>query len=615
MKITSTYSQCLTPWKKRPIPSVVPLLSEAVLLLLSGHRNDPNDLNLSNEIHFSDSLPCGIPFAGFTEGDIPPGCSVFHRDNSRSICMISSEMTLTDYFAILKRRKWSLILPACLIFITAAIVALSVPSIYKSTSTILIEEQDVPDEFVKSIVTSYAEQRLQSIHQRIVSFSTLLDIINSFNLYLELKNKWTTEEIVGKMRNDIMLKPISVDKKGRQKGNNTSGTIAFTLSYEGKDPRKVQRVANVLASLFLEENLQARERQATETSEFLENEMEKIKADLTKLGAKMAAFKTAHMNELPDLFQVNMQSLNNMENNMERLNEQLRSLKEREGYLQTQLVSVSSEFGVEEEKRDQIRLDELKVQLIHLTSRFSDQYPDVIKTRAEIAALENQVYTTEETSDNPGHSNDPPDNPVYITLAAQLTSTRAEMASIKRQIQKISEMADLYRSRIANTPMVEETYKTILNEITNTQAKYDDLMRKHMEAKVSQGLEKEQKGERFTVIDPARMPEKPYKPNRLAILLIGVVLGMGSGVGLASLKEFTDHSIRNASSLVMATSFPVLASIPEIVTREDLQKKKRKRIIMVTAVVSVIAVGLVVFHFLVMDLNVFWAKLMRKLSL
>ena len=534
--------------------------------------------------------------------------------------MESGEITLNDFIAIAKRRKWSLILSVFIIFIITAIVALSIPAIYQSTSTILIEEQDIPDDFVKSAVTGYAEQRLQSIHQRIISFSTLIDIVNDFNLYPELKNKWTTEEIVGKMRNDIMLKPISVDKKDRRKGSNSSGTIAFTLSYEGKNPRKVERVANVLASLFLEQNLQVREKQALETSEFLENEMEKIKADLTKLGTKMAAFKTEHMNELPDLFQVNMQSLNNVENNMERLSEQLRSLKEREGYLQTQLASVPSKFNIEEEKRDQMRLDELKMQLVHLRSRYSDQYPDVIKTLAEITAFENQLNTSDGksgngTSDNPGHSDDPPENPAYITLSSQLSSTQAEIVSVKRQIRETNKMADVYRRRIANTPKVEETYKAILNEINNTRAKYDDLMRKHMEAKVSQGLEKEQKGERFTVIDPARFPEKPYKPNRLAILLIGIVLGMGSGVGWAAFKEFADHSIHDSSSLVMATSFPVLASIPEIITEEDLRKKKRKRTIILLAVVSSVAAGLIIFHFLVMDLNVFWAKLMRKIRL
>jgi len=527
--------------------------------------------------------------------------------------MEPNAMTLNDYFTIVKRRKWSLILPAVFVFLCAAIVALALPSIYKSTSTILIEEQDIPADFVMTTVTSFAEQRLQSIYQRIVSFSRLLEIVNRFNLYPELKNKWATEEIVGKMREDILLEPISAEMVNRRTGRPESATIAFSLSYEGKDPGTVQRVSNMLTSLFLEENLRVRERQATETSEFLENEMEKVKADLSILEAKMSAFKESHMNELPDLLQVNMQSLNRLENNIERLNEQLRSFKEREGYLQTQLASVSP--GFEEVKRDKVRLAELKVQLVHLKSRFSDQYPDVIKTKAEIAELEKQANDSEGKSDNPGHSNDPPDNPAYITLASQLSSTQAEILSVKRQMGEFNKMADVYRGRIANTPKVEEAYRAISIERNNTQSKYDDLMRKHMEAKVAQGLEKEQKGERFTLIDPARLPENPYKPNRMAILLIGIVLGIGAGVGWASLKEFTDQSIRNSSSLVMATSFPVLASIPEIVTREDLKEKKRKRTLMIMGLFIALAAGLVAFHLLVMDLNVFWAKLMRKLSL
>ena len=524
--------------------------------------------------------------------------------------MEPNAMTLTDYFTIVKRRKWSLILPAVCVFLCAAIVALALPSIYKSTSTILIEEQDIPADFVMTTVTSYAEQRLQSIYQRIVSFSRLLEIVNRFNLYPELKEKWTTEEIVDKMREDIVLEPISAEMVDRRTGRPADATIAFSLSYEGKNPGTVQRVANMLTSLFLEENLRVREKQTKETSEFLENEMEKVKADLSELEAKMSTFKESHMNELPDLLQVNMQSLNNVENNIERLSEQLRSMKEREGYLQTQLANVSRE----DEDSNKKRLDELKIQLVHLQARYSDKYPDVKKTSAEITELEKQANHSGIKSDNPVHSSDPPDNPAYITLAAQLSSTQAEIDSIKRQIRETGKMADMYRQRIANTPKVEETYKALLNERDNTQAKYNDLMRKHMEARVAQGLEKEQKGERFTLIDPARLPENPDKPNRLAIMLIGIVLGIGAGVGWASLREFTDQSIRDSESLVLATSFPVLTSIPDIITEEDLQRKKRKRVIMIVALMLSVITGLIVFHFLVMDLNVFWAKLMRKLS-
>ncbi len=292
-------------------------------------------------------------------------------------------MTMNDYFEVVKRRKWSLILPAFIVFFGAAIVALALPSIYKSTSTILIEEQDIPAEFVMTTVTSYAEQRLESIHQRIVSFPRLLDLVNRFNLYRELKDKRTDEEIIAKMREDIILEPMSIETADRRTRRSAAVTIAFTLSYEGKNPGTVHRIANMLTSMFLEENLQIREKKAAETSDFLENEMDKVKADLSKLEAKMAVFKAAHINELPELLQVNMQSLNNIENNIDRLNEQLRSLKEREGYLQTS----SPVFHV---KLIKATWHNSKPNWRILELRYSDQYPDVIKTKAEIAELEKQ---------------------------------------------------------------------------------------------------------------------------------------------------------------------------------------------------------------------------------
>ena len=516
-------------------------------------------------------------------------------------------MNMNDMLGIIKRRKWSLILPMLIVFTIAGIVALVLPPTYKSTATILIEEQDIPADFVMATVTSFAEQRLQSIYQRVVSYSKLLDIINRFNLYSDLKGRWTTEEIVEKMREDILLQPISADVADRRTGRPSTATIAFTLSYQGKSPGTVHQVANVITSVFLEENIRAREKHAADTSDFIEKEMERVKTELSELEGRMAVFKAAHVNELPELLQVNMQSLNNVRSSIQSLNQQLRSLKEREGYLQSQLASIpvgSAEGG------DRARLAELKGQLTHLMARFSDQYPDVIRTRAEIAELEKRVGQT----GNPGSSSGPPDNPTYITLAAQLSSTQADIDSVQRQIREANEASYMYQGRIARTPKVEGEYKAILVERDNTQAKYNDLMQKHMEARVAQGLEKEQKGERFTLIDPARFPETPDKPNRLAIALLGVVLGISAGVGWASLREFTDHSIRNSEILTLETSFPVLGSIPIIQSAEDLERKKRIRITIIITLILCIIGGLMAFHFWVMDLNVFWARLMRKVG-
>jgi polysaccharide chain length determinant protein (PEP-CTERM system associated) len=518
--------------------------------------------------------------------------------------MPEAPMRPNDFFEIVKRRKWSLILPMVIIFLAGAVVALALPSIYKSVSTILIEEQEIPDNFVSTMVSSYAEQRLQSINQRIMSSSRLLEIINRYNLYADLREKWTTEEIVEKMSEDIALEPISAEVMDRRTGRPSAVTIAFTLSYEGKNPTVVQQVSNMLASLFLSENIKVREQQTKETFEFLENELNKIKTELQELDTKIATFKEQNINALPELLPVNIQSLNALENNIERLNQQLRSLKEHEGYLRTQLAGIPPD---EETKRDEQRLEDLKVQLAMLRTRYSEEYPDVKKTTADIEELEKKLAQAQK-SDNP-------DNPAYVTLASQLASTRADINSVKRQIREFEKKADNYRNRVEATPRVEESYQAMVNERNNLQAKFNDMMSKVMESRVAQGLEKEQKGERFTLIDPARLPEKPFKPNRLAIMLIGVVLGIGAGIGLASLREFTDDTVWNADQLARIAAYPILAGIPEIPIQSDISRRRMMRLAGVGVFLLVIAAGLVVFHYLVMDLDVFWAKLMRKLAI
>ena len=234
----------------------------------------------------------------------------------------------------------------------------------------------------------------------------------------------------------------------------------------------------------------------------------------------------------------------------------------------------------------------------------------MINTKASIEELEKKIATSEAETHG---ENDLPDNPAYITLASQLASTESEIDSIKRQIEELSKKQTLYEKRIAATPKVEKEFKALTIERDSTQAKYTDLMNKLMEARLAHGLEKEQKGEHFTLIEPARLPEKPYKPNRMAILLIGLVLGVGAGVGMASLREFTDRSLKNVDGLLMAGFMPVLGSIPDIVTKSDKRKKTFQQLTILLLLMLIIGLAVWGFHFFVMDLDVFWAKLMRKL--
>jgi len=518
---------------------------------------------------------------------------------------------LGDLFGILKRRKWSLTLPALVIFLIAAAVALILPSIYESASTILIEESQVPADFVKTTVTGYAEQRMETIKQRIMSFSRLNQLVDKFNLYPELRQDWTREQIVDKMRKVIQIDPVTADVTDPRTGRPGSATIAFTVSYQGKNPNAVQQVTSSLTSSFLEQNLQSRTRQAKGTTQFLEDEMQGLKNHLAELDSRIATFKEKHMNELPELLQVNLQTQERMARNIDQLNDQLRTLKEREGYLETQLAAIRPSGDT-----DRKRLEDLKIQLVNLKTKFSDIHPDVVKTRREIADLEHQIAAGRSKGSGQAQAAqvDQNDNPAYVTLASQLTSTRYEMASLTRQISDLKKKEEMYRRRVENTPKVENAYKTLAMDRDNTQAKFNELMSKYMEARVALGLEKEQKGERFTLIDPPQYPDKPVKPNRLAILLIGFVLAIGAGVGMAALREFSDQSVRDVRRLNAATPYPVLASIPEIVTRRDVIRRRLKRAFATAAVLVILAGGVAAFNFYVMDLAVFWAKLLLKFS-
>ena len=515
--------------------------------------------------------------------------------------------TVGDVIAIVKRRKNYLIWPALGVFALAVVIAFAWPPTYRSISTILIEEQEIPREYVMTTVSSYAEQRLQTINQRIMSSTRLTEIINRFKLYEDLRQKWSMEEVTDKMRKkDIKFETISADVIDRRTGRPTAATIAFSLSYEGPNPAVVQQVANVLASLYLEENLRVREQQTEGATKFMEDERKIVEEQLAEIDKQISEFKQKNINTLPELAQYNLQIVDRIEQDIDRLNNQLKELREKETYLRSQLASVP----IDSSNPDKDRLRELRVKLVNLQSRFTDEYPDVKKTKAEITDLEKKLRTT---GQNPIDSK--PDNPAYVTLAAQLASTRSEIESVKRQIATSQAKRNDYQRRIATAPRVEESYKVLMSQRNSLQAKIEDLSKKYMESKVASGLEKGQMGERFTLIDAARLPEKPVRPNIPAILLIGLVLGIGAGVGSAALKEFSDQSVRSAGQLANALGLTVLAVIPDIVSAEEMAQEKRQRKEILIGVAVVIVCAIIIFHFFVMDLDILWAKITRRMVL
>jgi polysaccharide biosynthesis transport protein len=514
--------------------------------------------------------------------------------------------TFRDYLGIVKRRKKSIAVPVLIVFAISVLVSVLMPPTYKSTSTILIEEQEIPRDYIVSTVAGYAEQRLQTINQRVMSATKLLEIINKYHLYAELRKRRTNEEIIEKMRKDIKLETVSAEVDDPRVGRSSKVTIAFAISYYGRNAGTVQQIANVLASLYLEENLKVRGQQSEGAARFFQEEMQRVQGKMAELDGKLTAYKEKNITTLPDLAQNNLQEMSRAEQTVEQLTDQLRTLKEKESAFKTQLAGIPTDAEVQ----SKARLNELKVKLVNLKSRVSDQYPDVSKLKQEIEELEKKSGDPKRDT-----SIGKADNLSYVTIEAQLAGARSEIESVRRQIDASARKRDDYRRRINLSPRVEEGYKTLFIERTNFQAKYDDLMKKYMEANVSMGLEKGQMGERFTLIDPARLPEMPIRPNIPVFLLVGLVLGATTGGGLAAFCEVSDRTFHTAEALSRTLRVATVCGIPEILTPRVIARGVRKRRIIVISTVLVLIVTVLAFHFLVMDLDVLWARMQRRLSL
>ena len=584
---------------------------------------------------------------------------------------MNNEKNIEDLTGILRRRKKGFILTFFSVFILSVIIAVVLPPVFRSESTILIEEQQIPQDYVKSTITSFVEERLQTITQQIMSRTKLMGIIDQFNLYADMKERSTTEQILDKMREDIHLETISADVIDRRTGRPSTATIAFTLSFEGKYPNTTLKVANTLASLYLEENLKARERRATNTTQFLERELDNIKNKIDSLEKNLSEFKAAHVGELPEHNQVNLQAIARLERDMDQINMQTRSAEERRIYLKGQLAivepfmdpltsarSVTRKGKIIESPEE--RLEYLRLELINLQSSLSEKHPDIRRLKKEIRELESQAGEAEGSASKAGDleilkqkmaqskaklgpkhpdvkglskkiaalsreikesdSKKPgekvnkkgPDNPAYINLMTQVASAETELKGLFLEKKRLAQKMEIYHKKLEKTPMVEREYQILTRDYEGARHKYNEIMDKLMEARVAQGMEETQTGERFTIIDPAQLPERPFKPNRIAIVLIGFVLALGAGVGIAAVRESLDNSVKTVSELQRAVDVPVFSAIPLIETDKERRIRYIKVLVWFLVIVAVIGAGLLFVNHYVMPLDILWIKIQRK---
>jgi len=570
-----------------------------------------------------------------------------------------------EYLALLRRRFKLMALVFAVLAVAAAVVAFTLPAVYRSTATILIKEQEIPQEFVRSTVTSFADERIQVISQQVMTRATLLDLADRYGLYAKERQRQTSEEILDLMRRDIRLTLIGAENPNRNGGKST---IAFSLSYESEAPASAQKIVNELVTLYLNENVKNRQRKAAETTSFLDEEIVRVTQRISELEQTLADFKQRNQGRTPDYGPANLVASERVASDIQRLEREITFVEERRLQLEGQLADtkpaaplagggasalepedrlrllqlqltvltgtlseehpdvkrtrreiakLQAESGIGSDAIDRdAKLRELKASLSVLRQRYSDEHPDVVKLKRLVANIEQAVRTSETA----GRGADPlrqarkPDNPAFLTLRAQAETIGAQLQSMRSEREELKVRLKLLDARVNVTPEVEREFLEVTRDLDSSRLRFRELREKQMQAQLSEQLERDRKAERFTLIEPPVFPEKPYRPNRSLILAMGLLLALVGGVGSAALREAIDQTVHGPRDIVRVMQIPVLSSLPAQIDPLDIRRRQRQWIVAGLLVASALALALAGLHLLYMPLDVAWFSLMRRLG-
>lgn len=481
-----------------------------------------------------------------------------------------------DYIEIAKRRKWYIIIPFVACLALSYVYYKRLPKIYMASTLILVQPQEVPEDYVKPTVKSLVSDRLNTLSQQILSRTRLESVIREFNLYSSWMGKVTMEEIVELMRESITI------EVQRTRGPDVQNT--FTISYEGRNPREVMMVTNRLASLFIEENLRAREQQATGTSEFLERELSTLEVALKDKEKNIRAFKERYMGELPEQLDANLRILERLQDQIKNNNDARKSAEERSIMLQKEISELSRQGSTVAAEVSSVnplvaQLTELKTRLAELKSIYTDKHPDVIDTEIKIARLEKYIAEQDDGNERISSKGSPLIfDPSLARLKGELTEAKLEINRLKVEGESLREQIVMYQRRVENTPKREQELFTLTRDYDLLKANYQSLLDKKIQAKMAENLERRQMGEQFRVLDPACIPEKPFKPDPRRVILIGTFLGLVLGGGLGYIRETMDRSFRKPEEIERFLGFPVIATIPRIEKRKNEKKLSKPQV-------------------------------------
>ena len=491
---------------------------------------------------------------------------------------------IDQYIDMVLRRRWFIIIPFCLAMLAGIYLAITLPKVYQSETLILVEPQRVPTSYVQSVVSLDIDARISTISQQIMSRSSLEKIINEFNLFSgpEQEHMYLEDKL------ESLRKRISVSVTRARRGAD-----AFSVSFKGNEPDQVMKVANALATYFINENLRVREAQAVGTSDFLDGELNSMRKKLEEVEETLKEYRKQYMGELPEQLETNLNILDRLQVQMGEREASLRNARDRLALIEKEIqtaresnVRVSSEL-TESEYETKIR--QLSEELGALQTRYTDKHPDVIRLKKIIADLNAEKSAKGKA---PGAGAAPPDanDPTSIALShaqVQANEIKQEIGALNQSILELNSEVRMYQKRVENTPKREQELMSLRRDYNDIQESYSSLLSRKLEAEISVNMERKQKGEQFRIIDSAQFPTKPVSPDMKKLFIFTVAAGLGIGGGIIFLLDFLSTVFRRPEDIEITLGLPVLATVPTVL--QPGQKRWRRVNVLLSGLAVIIS--------------------------
>ncbi len=484
--------------------------------------------------------------------------------------MENRELSMDDYLAMLRRRLKAVLIPTLLAPIVGFVVSYAFPPKYTSQSVVLVEEQKVSEGYVKPMITDDISQRIAALQNRALGAERLRPLIDRLQL---ARDGRTVDEIVGQIREGLSIVPVQVSNVAGAVGGkkkNQSEVPGFNVTFTARNPREAQELCAGLTDVILKENITNRTQAAQSTTDFLGRQLEDAKRNLDDLDSRLAKFKKQYIGQLPGDEDNNLKILMGMNSQLDANTQTLNRAQQDKAYteslLSQQLAAWKSSQNATNPQTLQQQLAALQSQLITLQARYTDDYPDVVKTKRDIAQMEKQLNNMNSAAANPPSAPSDKQNlaepPEIQQLRLQIYQYQQVITQASRDQQKLQEQIKLYQGRVAFSPGVEEQYKQLTRDYDTASKIYNDLMSKKSQAEMQTAMEREQQGEQMGLLIPADLPGSPSFPNRFMFAGGGLAGGLALGFGLAMWLEMRDKSLRTEADVVAALDLPVLSMVP-----------------------------------------------------